>query len=159
MIERLPTPAPHELDALTALWERSVRATHRFLKPGDIGFFRRIVREEALAAVELFVVRNAAGEFAAFAGVAGEQLEMLFVDPAERGKGIGRELVRHVVRQCGVRQVDVNEQNAQAVGFYERMGFRTFGRDPLDPSGKPYPILHLRLEPSAPPHTEKAGAF
>ena len=86
MIERLPTPAPHELDALTALWERSVRATHRFLKPGDIGFFRRIVREEALAAVELFVVRNAAGEFAAFAGVAGEQLEMLFVDPAERGR-------------------------------------------------------------------------
>ena len=77
---------PAELDALTALWERSVRATHRFLKPGDIGFFRRIVREEALAAVELFVVRNAAGEFAAFAGVAGEQLEMLFVDPAERGR-------------------------------------------------------------------------
>lgn len=145
MIERLPAPTPHELDALTALWERSVRATHGFLAAEDIGFFRRMVREEALAAVELLVVRNAEREFAAFAGVAGEWLEMLFVDPAERGKGIGSELVRHVVRHCGVRRVDANEQNTQAVGFYERMGFRIIGRDALDPSGKPYPILHLEL--------------
>ncbi|WP_300740391.1 GNAT family N-acetyltransferase [uncultured Alistipes sp.] len=145
MIERLPTPAPHELDALTALWERSVRATHGFLAAEDIGFFRRMVREEALAGTELFVVRNAAGEFAAFAGVAGECLEMLFVDPSECGKGLGRELVRHVVRHCGVRRVDANEQNARAVEFYLRMGFRVIGREALDPSGKPYPILHLEL--------------
>lgn len=145
MIERLPSPAPHELDALTALWERSVRATHGFLAPEDIDFFRRMVRDEALTAVELLVVRNAEGAFAAFAGVAGERLEMLFVDPAERGKGIGGELVRHVIRHCGVRRVDVNEQNTPAVGFYDRMGFRVIGRDALDSSGKPYPILHLGI--------------
>ena len=145
MIERLPAPTPHELNALTALWERSVRATHGFLAAEDIHFFRRMVREEALTAVELLVVRNAAGEFAAFAGVAGERLEMLFVDPAECGKGIGDKLVRHVVRHCGVRRVDANEQNTRAVGFYERMGFHIIGRDALDPSGKPYPILHLEL--------------
>lgn len=142
MIERLPTPTPHEFDALTTLWERSVRATHNFLAPEDIDFFRRMVRDEALSAVELLVVRNAEGAFTAFAGVAGERLEMLFVDPAEHGKGIGRELVRHVVRHCGVRWVDVNEQNTRAIGFYDRMGFRIIGRDDLDPSGKPCPILH-----------------
>ena len=38
---------------------------------------------------------------------------------------------------------DVNEQNAQAAGFYARMGFRVVSRDALDPSGRPYPILHL----------------
>ena len=104
-----------------------------------------MVRDEALSAVELLVVRNAEGAFTAFAGVAGERLEMLFVDPAEHGKGIGRELVRHVVRHCGVRWVDVNEQNTRAIGFYDRMGFRVIGRDALDPSGKPYPILHLGM--------------
>lgn len=145
MIENLPAPTPHQLDALTALWERSVRATHGFLAAEDIGFFRRIVRGGALTAVELLVVRNAAGEFTAFAGVAGESLEMLFVDPAERGKGIGRRLVSHVVRHCGIRRVDANEQNTLAVGFYKHMGFRIVGRDALDPSGKPYPILHLEL--------------
>ena len=60
-----------------------------------------------------------------------------------RAEGLGRELVEHVTVHCGVRRVDVNEQNAQAAGFYARMGFRVVSRDALDPSGRPYPILHL----------------
>jgi putative acetyltransferase len=38
---------------------------------------------------------------------------------------------------------DVNEQNAQAVGFYEHMGFTRTGRSPLDGQGRPYPLIHL----------------
>lgn len=172
MIEYLMTPTPAELDALTDLWEASVRATHDFLAPEDIPFFRETVRRGALPAVKLYVVREtgdgsgtagqptepdgsvkpegscisrAPGGFAAFAGVAGDMLEMLFVTPAMRGKGLGRELVEYLVRHAGVRRVDVNEQNPQARGFYERMGFRVTGRDATDPSGKPYPILHMEL--------------
>ena len=52
MVERLASPAAHELDALTDLWERSVRVTHDFLAPEDIPFFRRMVRQEALPAAE-----------------------------------------------------------------------------------------------------------
>lgn len=57
MVERLASPAAHELDALTDLWERSVRATHDFLAPEDIPFFRRMVRQEALPAAEIYVIR------------------------------------------------------------------------------------------------------
>ena len=136
MIERLESPAPAELDALTALWEGSVRATHDFLAPEDFAFFRRMVREEALSGVEeLYAIRDSeAGN-----------LEMLFVAPGKRGKGLGRELVEYLVAHRGVRRVDVNEQNAQAVGFYARMGFRVVSRSETDPSGRPYPILHLSL--------------
>ena len=144
MIERIESPAPAELEALTDLWERSVRATHDFLAPEDIAFFRRMVREEALSGVEeLYVIRDSGNGFAAFAGIGADRLEMLFVAPSARGKGLGRELVEHVAVHCGVRRVDVNEQNAQAAGFYARMGFRVVSRDALDPSGRPYPILHL----------------
>ena len=45
----------------------------------------------------------------------------------------------------GARSVDVNEQNPQALGFYLRLGFVRHGRSPVDGSGKPFPILHLRL--------------
>lgn len=161
MIEHLSQPSPTELDALTALWEASVRATHDFLSEEDIPFFRQMVRNEALPAVDLYVTRdtgdrtdgpggtdgnrgstatgqtgetgrdsrtNEFGGFTAFAGVAGDMLEMLFVAPGMRGKGFGRQLVNHITRHCGVRRVDVNEQNPQAAGFYERMGFRTAGR-------------------------------
>ena len=151
MIERLASPTAHELDALTDLWERSVRATHDFLAPEDIPFFRRMVRQEALPAAEIYVIRDSGNGFAAFAGIGADRLEMLFVAPGMRGKGFGRQLVNHITRHCGVRRVDVNEQNPQAAGFYERMGFRTAGRDATDPSGRPYPILHMELGHA--PHT------
>lgn len=183
-IERLKNPSARELDALTDLWEASVRATHDFLAPEDIAFFRQMVRQEALRGVELYVIRKpdskapetgtSAGQenrhesrtsgktgesrrpegldengmfggFAAFAGIDGDMLEMLFVAPKARGKGVGRQLVEYLVRERGIRQVDVNEQNTQAAGFYARLGFRVTGRDATDPSGRPYPILHLSL--------------
>lgn len=145
MVEQIESPEAIELDVLTDLWERSVRATHDFLAPEDIAFFRRMVREEALPAAELYVIRDSRNGFAAFAGVEAGKLEMLFVAPSLRGKGLGRELVEYVVAHGGVRRVDVNEQNTQAAGFYARMGFRVVSRSATDPSGRPYPILHLEL--------------
>ena len=88
---------------------------------------------------------NEFGGFTAFAGVAGDMLEMLFVAPGMRGKGFGRQLVNHITRHCGVRRVDVNEQNPQAKGFYEHMGFQVYKRTDLDEQGNPYPLLYMRL--------------
>lgn len=42
---------------------------------------------------------------------------MLFVAPQERGKGIGKQLLQYGFRTYGIREVTVNEQNQQAVGF------------------------------------------
>jgi ribosomal protein S18 acetylase RimI-like enzyme len=44
--------------------------------------------------------------------------------------------------------VDVNENegNDQAIGFYRHLGFRQIGRSPVDPAGNPFPILHLALQ-------------
>lgn len=143
MIERLENPTAEELDALTALWEASVRATHDFLAPEDVGVYRRIVREEALASADLRVIRRPEGGWAAFMGLAGDKIELLFVAPDLLGDGLGAALVRHAVDRCGARRVDVNEQNRRAAGFYARMGFRVAARDKTDPSGRPYPILHM----------------
>ena len=54
-------------------------------------------------------------------------------------------LVNYAIHQCGVNKVDVNEQNGQAVGFYQHMGFVTVSRSELDALGKPYPILSMQL--------------
>ena len=81
-----------------------------------------------------------------FLGTTEQKIEMLFVHPALRGQGIGKTLIRYAVRELGIRLVDVNEQNTQAVGFYYAMGFNLQKRSPLDGMGKPYPILHLNME-------------
>ena len=42
----------------------------------------------------------------------------LFLSPKERGKGIGRQLLQYGIHNYEIREVTVNEQNPQAVGFY-----------------------------------------
>jgi putative acetyltransferase len=44
----------------------------------------------------------------------------------------------------GATQLDVNEQNEQAVGFYRRLGFEVVGRSAEDGLGQPFPLLHMK---------------
>lgn len=131
---------------IVEVWEASVRASHHFLSEEDIRFLRPLVRDEFLAAVDLYCARDGAGRILGFMGVADGKVEMLFLAPDSRGKGLGRLLLRFAVDGLGADKVDVNEQNPAALGFYEHMGFRVVSRSPVDGLGKPFPILHMALE-------------
>ena len=45
----------------------------------------------------------------------------------------------------GICELTVNEQNPQAVGFYEHLGFKTYKRTGCDEEGNPYPLLYMKL--------------
>ena len=130
--------------ALAALWEASVRATHAFLAEDDLLRIRAALATEYLPAVACYI-RRAAGCPVAFAGIADGKLEMLFVHPDWFGNGFGSELLDFAVREKGVTQVDVNEENVRAERSYRTHGFRTGSRDETDSEGLPYPILHMTL--------------
>lgn len=130
---------------LLGVWERSVRATHLFLSDGEVRSIREYVPQALLGAAHLLVAEDEAGAPAAFMGVEDGTLEMLFIDPEERGKGLGRRLLRLGIESYGVRRLAVNEQNPQAAGFYEHMGFEAYARSETDEQGNPYPILYMRL--------------
>lgn len=134
-----------DYQALIALWEASVRATHHFLQEADIATLKPLILEHYFAAVDLVCARGEEGEIAGFCGVHDGNIEMLFIAPEARGSGVGRLLVAHAINGQGARRVDVNEQNAQALGFYQHLGFGVTGRSPLDGQGKPYPLLHMAL--------------
>ena len=137
--------ATEEFPQVVDLWEASVRATHDFLKEQDIVFFKPLILNEYLKAVELRCVRDKDHNILGFLGVADRKIEMLFIHPDARGKGIGKLLVQYAINQLDVTKVDVNEQNTQAVGFYEHTGFRIISRSEVDGLGKPYPILSMEL--------------
>ena len=42
------------------------------------------------------------------------------------------------------QEVTVNEQNPQAGGFYEHLGFQTYKRTECDEEGNPYPLLYMK---------------
>lgn len=145
MIYKVDKVSPSEYPALVEVWEASVRATHHFLKEEDITFYRPLILNEYLKAVELRCVRDQEIKIAGFLGVAEGNVEMLFIHPDLRGKGVGKILLNFAIEKLGANKVDVNEANRQAVGFYEHSGFRTISRSAFDSTGKPYPMLHMVL--------------
>lgn len=144
MITTNPDRTDILIDALTTLWEASVRATHHFLTQEDIQRITPFVKK-GLSDVETLVVAYDNDRLVAFMGIDTDKIEMLFVSPDCLGKGIGKELAELGIAQYGVRYVDVNEQNPQAAGFYRHIGFEVFERTELDEQGNPFPILKMRL--------------
>lgn len=146
MTYKIDTISKAEYPEVVVVWEASVRATHHFLKEEDILYFKPLILNEYLNAVQLGCIRNTDKEIIGFMGVADRQLEMLFIHPEYRGMGIGKSLLTYSIHELNVNKVDVNEENEQAVEFYMHCGFEIISRSELDASGKPYPILHMELK-------------
>ncbi len=140
------TPRQSDYPELTRVWEASVRATHGFLPDSYITLLRDMVQNQYLDAVMLICCKDARQRITGFAGVAAGKVEMLFIDPEYRGQGIGKQLLRYAIEHLNADELDVNEQNEQAVGFYFKQGFEVIGRSEHDGMGQPFPLLHLRLK-------------
>lgn len=93
----------------------------------------------------LIIAEKEFGEPVAFMGIDSNRLEMLFLFPEVRGKGLGKQLLQYGIETYNIQELTVNEQNPQAVGFYEHMGFQTYKRTEYDEEGNPYPLLYMRL--------------
>jgi ribosomal protein S18 acetylase RimI-like enzyme len=80
----------------------------------------------------VFLVKKSADE---------AQLRLLIVEPAARGLGLGKRLVRECIRfarHCGYRKLVLWTQSelAAARGLYEKVGFRLVGKEPHKSFGK-----------------------
>ena len=146
--------APVDHAAILAIWLRSVRGSHAFLTEADIQELYPLVRDAALPALELYVL-ECDGAAIGFMGLDGAKVEAMFLLPGHCRRGGGRMLIEYARRLKGSLSVDVNEQNPEAIRFYEAVGFRVVGRSEVDGQGRPYPLLHMSetrtagLEPEA----------
>ena len=126
-------------------WELSVRATHKFLKPEEISYYKPLVLKYGLPQCsEIWGVKKN-DQVIGFMGIINNKIEMLFLSPDHLRQGLGTELVKFAIHQRHCRFVDVNEENQTAYKFYQHIGFQVFSRDETDDCGKPHPILHLQI--------------
>lgn len=126
------------------LWEGSVKATHLFLKPEEIETIKQYVPQALKHVPTLIVSSDDQENLTGFIGLSGQKIEMLFVLAKTRGQGIGKALISEASSRYQVNEVVVNEQNPQARGFYEHMGFKVYDRSETDEQGAPYPILFMK---------------
>ena len=121
-----------------------MRASHLFLSEAEIQTIKAYVPQALTGVSHLLVAERAQGQPVAFMGIEGPRLEMLFLSPAERGAGLGRQLLEYGILHYDLQELTVNEQNPQAVGFYQHMGFETYRRTDCDEQGGPYPLLYMK---------------
>ena len=134
------------VNQLLEVWEDSVKATHLFLSSGEIENIKKYVPQAISGVSHLIIIENENNIPIAFMGIENRKLEMLFIKNTERGKGLGKQLLNYGIENYNVNELSVNEQNSNAKGFYEYMGFKTYKRTDVDEQGNPYPILYMRLK-------------
>ena len=133
------------IEQLVYIWQRSVIKTHTFLSFNEIEAIKKYVPAALKEVDTLIIETNAKNEPIAFMGTENKKLEILFIDPDYIQKGLGKKLIQHAICHYQVNEVTVNEDNINAKGFYEHMGFSVYKRSPLDEQGNPYPILYMKL--------------
>lgn len=132
-------------EQIILVWENSVRATHDFLVPSDIDYYKKIVSSIDFNSFPVFCLTEA-DTVLGFIGIAENKIEMLFLAPEHIGKGLGKTLMNFAINELDVNKVDVNEQNHNAINFYSKFGFLPYDRTDKDDEGKEYPILKMKLE-------------
>lgn len=135
---------PSEASEIIKIWKSSVDATHDFLTAHD----RQEIEKEVVgffSETPVWVATNQDDQPLGFMFLHEGHLEALFVAASARGLGVGKRLISHALALHPELSTDVNEQNQQAVGFYQHMGFEVSGRSGRDNQGRPYPLLHLRM--------------
>ena len=136
---------PVFIEQLLEVWDKSVRETHLFLSDSEIKTIAKYIPQALNSIAHLIVAVNNENKPVAFMGIEERKLEMLFISPQYRGKGLGKQLLEYGIENYSINELGVNEQNPQAKSFYEHMGFQVYKRTSTDEQGNPYPILYMRL--------------
>ena len=123
-----------DTDALITIWDKAEPLAHPFLSDEVRDQVRRDTVNIYLPNAETWVLEND-GTPVGFIAMIGTEIGGLFLDPSEQGKGLGRQMVDHVVAIKGPLTVEVFKDNKIGLPFYERYGFVVTGEGVFDASG------------------------
>ncbi|HWM81206.1 MAG TPA: GNAT family N-acetyltransferase [Pseudolabrys sp.] len=132
--------APADEDAAIALWHRTWQETFPQIDfAARVAWWRERWRQELIPVAEIIVAERS-GRLVGFVTVDPETLylDQIVVAPEEWGCGIAAQLL-DAAKRHSPRGLDllVNKDNARAIRFYEKYGFRYAGEDVNPVSGRP----------------------
>lgn len=122
MIRKLNEMTTKELDEIMLIWLKSNKEAHPFVSAKYWEDNVDVVRE-MLPKSEIYVYetdKNIAG----FVGLMGDYIAGIFVNSADRGKGIGKSLLDKIKNENDRLELSVYQKNEGAYSFYLREGFK-----------------------------------
>lgn len=124
----------NDTDALIDIWDNAESAAHPFLPKAVRDKVREYMRNIYLPNAETWVLEIDEAPVG-FIAMIGTEIGGLFLNTSQHGKGMGRQMVDHVVAIKGPLTVEVFKENAIALPFYERYGFAVTGEGIFEASG------------------------
>ena len=146
---------PSEMPALARRWFNAWREAHEAYVPADLTRIRTLASfEERLRRFgDALRVVGPMGAPLGLCVVKGDELNQLFTSPEARGSGAAQALIvdaeaRVAAAGHPVIWLDVVIENARAIRFYEKMGWRRKGEEvtPLDTLDQPFDLKVLIMQ-------------
>lgn len=123
---------PQDEDAVIHVWLEASVIAHHFIPRSYWEENAECMREIYIPQSETFVhTDDTTGEVIGFISLSGDYLAAIFVDPARQGEGIGQALMAHTKTLKSKLELNVYQENTQAITFYKRQGF-TIAREQTD---------------------------
>src|SRR5262252_2940926 len=129
-----------------AHWQDDLTLTREFIKNNEV--FVATIDEEIAGCCALVLSDRIA------------ELEHMWIDPKQMGKGIGRALFEHAsacAKEAGAAALELSA-DPYAEKFYERMGARRIGEVPADIFGHSRVLPRMRVEFAVPSSDGSARA-
>ena len=116
-----------EIPHLVDIWYRASTLAHPFLESTFVEKVRKDMEELYLPNSNTWVY-ELDGKAVAFISMMENEIAGLFVFPEYHSKGIGSQLVNHVLCNNNELNVEVFENNNIGRAFYEKYGFVQYGQ-------------------------------
>lgn len=136
--------AATDLETLSAIWFDASLLAHAFIGEPRLRDQRIRVETVYLPNAETWVACGS-GAPVGFISLMDSSIGGLFVAPRCQGQGIGRALIAHALTLKGALMLEVYTANAQAVAFYQALGFTELSRRATDDDGLPFETARMRL--------------
>ena len=152
---RLRPAVPGDADTIAAIWIPGWREAHLGRVPAALLEHRspELLAARVPSMIEAATVAVADGSVAGFVVVRGDEVEQMYVSERSRGTGAAGELLTRaeslIARHFDRGWLAVVAGNEQAIGFYERHGWRDHGEfDHITwtPDGGTIPVPCRRYE-------------
>lgn len=123
-----------DTDALITIWDHAEALAHPFLSTEVRDQVRKDIRNMYLPNAETWVLEYE-GAPVGFIAMIDKEIGGLFLEPSQQGKGMGRQMVDHVVSLKGPLKVEVFKDNKIGLPFYKRYGFEVTGEGAFGVTG------------------------
>ncbi|ETA49910.1 GNAT family N-acetyltransferase [Ponticoccus alexandrii] len=137
--------AATDLANLSAIWLDASLMAHPFIGKPRLMEQQKLIEGEYLPNSETWVACHG-DRSVGFISLLGDFVGGIFIAPDWQGRGIGRRLIDHALRQKGALSLEVYTRNEQAMRFYSALGFREVSRRAVDDLGYPYENARLHLK-------------